>query len=145
MRADFNPRNLDGDGELDFPMRTLPLRLIRLCPWLLACRLSIGLAALVPAMSLWAQDCNQNGVADSEDIRNGTSPDCNRNGIPDECERMFPRAYGWWVGDAPVDLLAEDLDGDGLLDLAVANQGTDDISVLRGAGDGTFELQERVP
>jgi hypothetical protein len=31
-------------------------------------------------------DCNTNGVADSLDIANGTSPDVNENGIPDECE-----------------------------------------------------------
>ncbi len=31
-------------------------------------------------------DCNVNGVPDTLDIRNGTSPDTNQNGIPDECE-----------------------------------------------------------
>ncbi len=31
-------------------------------------------------------DCNENGVADDEDIANGTSFDCNGNGVPDECE-----------------------------------------------------------
>lgn len=32
------------------------------------------------------KDCNSNGVEDSKDIANGTSPDDNINGIPDECE-----------------------------------------------------------
>ncbi|MHC5113180.1 MAG: right-handed parallel beta-helix repeat-containing protein, partial [Planctomycetota bacterium] len=32
------------------------------------------------------QDCNDNAVADSDDIINGTSADENDNGIPDECE-----------------------------------------------------------
>ena len=31
-------------------------------------------------------DCNNNGVADSCDIANGTSQDSNANGVPDECE-----------------------------------------------------------
>ncbi len=33
-----------------------------------------------------AQDCNGNGIWDSEDIASGTSHDCQPNGIPDECE-----------------------------------------------------------
>lgn len=31
-------------------------------------------------------DCNGNGVADAEDIANGTSGDGNGNGVPDDCE-----------------------------------------------------------
>src|SRR5262249_40598964 len=31
-------------------------------------------------------DCNHNGIPDSQDISNGTSQDCNSNGVPDECE-----------------------------------------------------------
>ncbi len=31
-------------------------------------------------------DCNDNGVADDDDVIAGTSPDCNTNTIPDECE-----------------------------------------------------------
>jgi hypothetical protein len=31
-------------------------------------------------------DCNLNGIADVEDIAQGTSQDCNDNDIPDECE-----------------------------------------------------------
>jgi hypothetical protein len=33
-------------------------------------------------------DCNDNGVGDSLDISQGTSPDTNENGIPDECEGL---------------------------------------------------------
>jgi hypothetical protein len=32
------------------------------------------------------QDCNENGVDDSQDIASGRSPDCNSNQVPDECE-----------------------------------------------------------
>ena len=31
-------------------------------------------------------DCNENGIADADDIANGTSEDCNSNGRPDECD-----------------------------------------------------------
>ena len=34
-------------------------------------------------------DCNENGIADDQDIADGTSQDCNENGVPDECE-TFP-------------------------------------------------------
>ncbi len=44
----------------------------------------------IKAPGLSAQDCNQNGVADPEDIARGTSADCNRNGVPDECDHLFP-------------------------------------------------------
>jgi M6 family metalloprotease-like protein len=39
-------------------------------------------------MTFWfnAEDCNNNGIADNEDIAGGTSQDCNFNDIPDECE-----------------------------------------------------------
>ncbi|HNO76745.1 MAG TPA: endonuclease/exonuclease/phosphatase family protein [Phycisphaerae bacterium] len=31
-------------------------------------------------------DCNDNGIADPNDIATGTSNDCNGNGVPDECD-----------------------------------------------------------
>jgi cysteine-rich repeat protein len=31
-------------------------------------------------------DCNGNGIADADDISDGTSSDCNGNSVPDECE-----------------------------------------------------------
>ena len=43
------------------------------------------------------------------------------------------------VGHAPAAIAAGDLNGDGHTDLVVANSGTDDVSVLLGRGDGTFE------
>ena len=53
-------------------------------------------------------DCNANGVGDSVDIADGTSPDRNGNGIPDECapnaiffdgfESGDTAAWSAWVG-----------------------------------------------
>ncbi len=42
------------------------------------------------------------------------------------------------VGTGPLCVAIGDLNGDQVLDLAVANWGSDDVSVLRGVGDGTF-------
>ena len=45
------------------------------------------------------------------------------------------------VGSAPDALVAGDFNGDGRTDLAVANYGSNDVSVLLGNGDGTFQNQ----
>ena len=50
---------------------------------------------------------------------------------------LFPGAQ-YTTGDAPGSVAIGDLDGDGVPDLAVANFGSDNISVLLGVGDGTF-------
>ena len=47
------------------------------------------------------------------------------------------------MGTAPDALVAGDFNGDGRTDLAVANYGSNDVSVLLGNGDGTF--QDQVP
>ncbi len=48
-------------------------------------------------------------------------------------------------GDAPVDIVAGDFDGDGDTDLAVLNRISRDVSVMFGNGDGTFgEVDEPV-
>jgi tetratricopeptide (TPR) repeat protein len=49
------------------------------------------------------------------------------------------------VGDAPAAVLARDFNGDGVLDLVVANRGDDTISFLQGHGDGTFEAAVSFP
>jgi hypothetical protein len=78
---------------------------------------------LVPAAS--AQDCNRNGVPDSQDIAVGTSQDCNGNGIPDECE-----VYG--LRRLPISgLAAEDEAG-----RAAAIRG--DLALVGAPNDGTY-------
>ena len=42
------------------------------------------------------------------------------------------------VGDSPTSVVAGDLDADNVLDLAVANLITDDVTILLGQGDGDF-------
>jgi hypothetical protein len=48
------------------------------------------------------------------------------------------------VGGAPADLIIEDLDGDGLEDLATANFGGDSVSILTNAGQGVGPSWELV-
>ena len=68
--------------------------------------MATGMAApVVMTQAEWfapAQDCNDNGVPDWQDIANGTSLDCNANGVPDECDLASGTSL--------------DLDGDGILD-----------------------------
>jgi hypothetical protein len=43
------------------------------------------------------------------------------------------------AGTEPRSVVVGDFDGDGVLDLVVANELSDDVSVLMGNGDGTFQ------
>jgi sugar lactone lactonase YvrE len=45
------------------------------------------------------------------------------------------------VGNYPTSVAVADFNGDGIQDLAVANQGSSSISILLGKGDGTFRSQ----
>lgn len=49
------------------------------------------------------------------------------------------------VGPNPVALAAGDFNADNVPDLAVANRGGDSVSILIGAGDGTFVLSATIP
>jgi hypothetical protein len=53
---------------------------------------------------------------------------------------LFTEAPGspFAVGKNPRSVIVADFNGDGFLDLAVANQGDNSISLFRGLGDGTF-------
>jgi len=53
-------------------------------------------------------------------------------------ELCFQPAVNYPAGATPVSVFAADLDGDGDADLAVAIEGSDNVSVLKNNGDGTF-------
>ena len=55
----------------------------------------------------------------------------------------FSTAGAFTVGDNPGPIVSTDLGGTGGADLVTLNLGSSDVSVLRGAGDGTFAPQER--
>ena len=51
----------------------------------------------------------------------------------------FQSAVNYGAGDEPRSVAIGDLNGDGNPDLAVANVGSDNVSVLLGNGDGSFQ------
>jgi DNA-binding beta-propeller fold protein YncE len=55
------------------------------------------------------------------------------------------RGQDFAVENGPESLVVGDFDGDGNLDLAVANTFSNDISVLLGNGDGTFQSAVSYP
>ncbi len=53
-------------------------------------------------------------------------------------EPLFGTMSDYGVGDSPSSVFCADLDGDGELDLVVANYGSDNVSILKNNGDGMF-------
>jgi hypothetical protein len=51
----------------------------------------------------------------------------------------FSPGTSYPVGTGPAAIVAGDFDGDGKPDLAVANGGSNDVSILLNNGDGTFK------
>jgi uncharacterized repeat protein (TIGR01451 family) len=58
-------------------------------------------------------------------------------------EFASPVAYA--VGPQPAGVITGDFNGDGKLDLAVFNTGSNTVSILLGNGDGTFQTAKSVP
>jgi len=81
-----------------------------------------ALALLVEPALVLAQDCNGNGIDDGADVQPGQL----RLGSP----WIFP------VDEEPVGLVLEDLDGDGLADVALAR--AFGVTIYRNGGDGPF-------
>jgi subtilisin family serine protease len=93
----------------------------------------LRIAALTCSVTL--DDCNENGILDSDDIASGRSEDNNGNGIPDECE-----AVGC-LGD---------INYDGVIDLCDLNQLLAHYGMTSGAtfadgdldDDGDVDLED---
>ncbi|MGB2803941.1 MAG: FG-GAP-like repeat-containing protein [Candidatus Zixiibacteriota bacterium] len=55
--------------------------------------------------------------------------------------QWFAPAVNYEAGDSPYSVFCADLDGDSDMDLAVANAGSDNVSILKNIGDGTFQIK----
>lgn len=58
--------------------------------------------------------------------------------LPGNGDGTFGEATNFDVGDAPLNVVTADFDGDGNPDIATANETSKDISILLGDGDGGF-------
>ncbi len=89
-----------------------------------------------------AQDCNDNGVADSEDIAAGTSFDCNGNAVPDECDLDEGTSDDCNFDNVPDECWFGPPEGYGLLfdgQTAYVNLGTPSSLTELAVGDFTIE------
>src|SRR5205807_972548 len=59
--------------------------------------------------------------------------------LEDRCLLSFSPAVSYPAGTSPQAVVTADFNGDGRLDLAVANYGSNTISVLLGNSDGSFQ------
>jgi hypothetical protein len=59
--------------------------------------------------------------------------------LEDRTVPSFSAPVGFAAGTGPNAVVTTDFNGDGRLDLAVLNAGSDDVSVLLGSGDGAFQ------
>jgi hypothetical protein len=93
-------------------------------------------------VSLLAADFTGNGILDLA-VGNAFTPTGTVTVLLGNGDGTFgaPISYnaGATTGTGPATLAAADFNGDGVLDLAVANPSTGTVSVLLGRGDGTFQ------
>lgn len=103
-----------------------------------------GYAGYLPSclgLARWILDCNVNGVADSEDLQDGTSSDCNGNQTPDECERPDCNGNGRLDECERIEGSAYDVDGNHLLDECEADCAITPEWVKLVAADGAASDQ----
>ncbi len=91
-----------------------------------------------------ADDCNQNGIEDVDDVLQATSDDCNANSVPDECEDIpIQLGRGTQVLELeqpPRVTVAIDLNADTRADLVALTRENDmaSVAVFLNAGDREF-------
>jgi hypothetical protein len=140
--------DLNGDGRPDVMVAGYGTSVVDIlfghCP---GCNLPLVFAPPVveplPAKPnrLTLVDLNRDGVLDLV----ATTPDGSSGGYTDMISVMlgvsggaFAPPVSYAVGSRPMEAVAGDFDGDGKLDLAVTDWGSDNVAILPGNGDGTF-------
>ncbi len=90
-------------------------------------------------LSVAVGDFNGDGIADLAVANYDSSADSNSVSVLLGCgDGTFAPARGYIAGESPVAVVAGDLNGDGVLDLTIADFGRDSVNVLLGQSDGTF-------
>jgi hypothetical protein len=88
--------------------------------------------------SLAAADLNGDGKTDLAVVNTcGSSPTCSVSVLLGNGDGTFQPAVNYTAGKAPTSVAIADVNGDGNLDLVVANEGS--VSILLGNGNGTFQ------
>ncbi|MGC9948408.1 MAG: VCBS repeat-containing protein [Bryobacteraceae bacterium] len=138
--ADFN-----GDGKLDLAVAS---QLFDCCfPGAVAVLLGNGDGTFQPAVtydvgvgpsSVAVGDFNGDGKPDLAVTNMGSDPG-NISVLLNHGDGTFEPQVTYAVGSNPASVAVGDFNGDGKLDLAVANSASDWVSILPGNGNGTFQ------
>jgi hypothetical protein len=106
-----------------------------------------GTPAGTQVNSVGCPDADGDGVADTNDncptTPNPDQVDADGDSIGDACDPSVctptQAAVNYAVGTSPYSVTTGDFNGDGKTDLVTANSNSNDVSVLLGNGDGTFQ------
>jgi hypothetical protein len=96
--------------------------------------------------SVAAGDFNGDGLLDLAVANNGHyGQNSTVSVLLSNGDGSFQAARNFNAGTAPSSAAVADFNGDGIPDLAVANQASDNVSVLLGNGDGSFQTSRNFP
>lgn len=136
------PVDLDGDGDVDFVSMDWRVETVSV----LRNRGdgsfdSAERFPAIPGTSLAAADLNGDGAPDLALVgaRHGGENGREAAVLLNDGTGRFASPTIVTVGERPEDLVAGDLDGDGVADIAAVCYASEDVWILRGRGDGTFE------
>ena len=93
-------------------------------------------------------DLNHDGKKDVVVVSGGSGSGADQGAVSvflGKCDGTFQSAVRYTAHNGPVSAVAYDFNGDGKLDLAVANSISGDVSLLLGRGDGTFAAAVNYP